>query len=629
MMQKALNAPVNATPRQTVQVQSGKKGIVRAIVAVTGVVDNVNDLILPGAFTASLKKRRPKVVDDHEWGRKAGRVLAVEEWLPGDERLPKRTKDGQLWPAEAGALVATMQYNLRSERGRESFSWVEFYAETNEAEFSIGYRVPEGMAFLRRDKVRVIRMVDLFEFSHVLFGAASQTMALEVKGIEGGTAGTLTRPALGEAEQVGDDEDDDTPPPPIDTRKPWESNSKKAPMEIKSAAELVAHALAPVPMETKGMNTMKGSYEERTRLLQDAARELMNAQGDRECTWVDIVATYDAEAIVCAYYKDDCPANQYLVPYTFDPETGEIELGAPEPVELSLTAEPKRDETYDGDAAEDVYEGDVEDVAVLEPTLAGLVRASMLANVKTKAGATVRDRIIEIANGLQGKSADERAEGEDPVDQPTDEVPPAEAEAAATATDSDANATAAPAPMDDDPALAPADEEGDEEPTPDTAEDGDGETYTSDHLPDGDWGVYRKTQPIEAVRVDGPFTVETREGTVHCEDGWLALDSEGYPYPIAADEFDQVYEPTSDAAPTPGNVEGGIDPDAPAGNGPAPGEEATEAAPDGDEPETVTLNPDEHFATVDSLNEAAEKAGSKLAASPDDTSDEDEDAAAA
>jgi len=40
----------------------------------------------------------------------------------------------------------------------------------------------------------------------------------------------------------------------------------------------------------------------------------------------------------------------------------------------------------------------------------------------------------------------------------------------------------------------------------------------------------------------GPFEVETREGTLTCEDGWLAIDSDGYPYPIAADEFNKIYE---------------------------------------------------------------------------------------
>ena len=91
-----------------------------------------------------------------------------------------------------------------SERGRESFEWVRFYADSNEAEFSIGYKVPDGKARKRRDGVRVILMVDLFEFSHVLFGAAPLSMALDVKtthGLSGARPGP-SLPAL-----TGDDDD--------------------------------------------------------------------------------------------------------------------------------------------------------------------------------------------------------------------------------------------------------------------------------------------------------------------------------------------------------------------------------------------------------------------------------------
>ena len=77
----------------------------------------------------------------------------------------------------------------------------------------------------------------------------------------------------------------------------------------------------------------------------------------------------------------------------------------------------------------------------------------------------------------------------------------------------------------------------------------DDSTFTADNLPDGDWRTYRKTQPIEAMHMDEPFTVQTREGVVKCESGWLAKDSDGQPYPIADDEFENVYEPEAPADP--------------------------------------------------------------------------------
>lgn len=56
------------------------------------------------------------------------------------------------------------------------------------------------------------------------------------------------------------------------------------------------------------------------------------------------------------------------------------------------------------------------------------------------------------------------------------------------------------------------------------------------------WPRYRKTSITRASRLASPFIVRTGEGEVRCEDGFLAIDARGYPYPIAADEFHQIYE---------------------------------------------------------------------------------------
>ncbi len=54
---------------------------------------------------------------------------------------------------------------------------------------------------------------------------------------------------------------------------------------------------------------------------------------------------------------------------------------------------------------------------------------------------------------------------------------------------------------------------------------------------------FRKTSLTKAIRMDGPFTVVTSEGPLTCADGWLCFDARGYPYPVALDEFDLIYEP--------------------------------------------------------------------------------------
>uniref|UniRef100_A0A6M3JWI5 Uncharacterized protein n=1 Tax=viral metagenome TaxID=1070528 RepID=A0A6M3JWI5_9ZZZZ len=56
------------------------------------------------------------------------------------------------------------------------------------------------------------------------------------------------------------------------------------------------------------------------------------------------------------------------------------------------------------------------------------------------------------------------------------------------------------------------------------------------------WGDYKKKTITQVARIKGPFEVITREGKLMCPDGWLALDTQGWPYPIAAEEFDAIYE---------------------------------------------------------------------------------------
>lgn len=74
--------------------------------------------------------------------------------------------------------------------------------------------------------------------------------------------------------------------------------------------------------------------------------------------------------------------------------------------------------------------------------------------------------------------------------------------------------------------------------------------YTRDNLRPAfnaeDFVWYRKKEPTLAVRILGAFKVETREGTLECPDGYLAIDAHGWPYPIAKDEFEKIYERTAD-----------------------------------------------------------------------------------
>jgi 8-oxo-dGTP pyrophosphatase MutT (NUDIX family)/phage head maturation protease len=146
------------------------------------VVDEVNDLIVPGAFARTLASRPVKTVWHHGWKDPVGVVVEVEEWLPGDPRFSEVPGD---WPAEAGALVATVVYNLRTRQGRDAYEQVKQWHDHQQAAFSIGYRVPTESATLRSDGVRVIHHLDLYEVSPVLHGAHPLTRSLEVKSATG------------------------------------------------------------------------------------------------------------------------------------------------------------------------------------------------------------------------------------------------------------------------------------------------------------------------------------------------------------------------------------------------------------------------------------------------------------
>jgi 2'-5' RNA ligase len=159
------------------------EGIVTAIVSVTGTEDSVRDIVHPGAFAATLRRRRPKFCWMHDWKRPLGSVLSIVELKPGDKRLPKRTPDGRPWPAAAGALIATMKFNLKTQDGRDFYEHCKLWAATGEAAFSIGYKVLDGQSSKRGD-VRIIYGLELYECSLVLHGAHDMALALEVKGAD-------------------------------------------------------------------------------------------------------------------------------------------------------------------------------------------------------------------------------------------------------------------------------------------------------------------------------------------------------------------------------------------------------------------------------------------------------------
>lgn len=204
-------------------VDDDNHGIVTTIVSVTGLVDNVKDVIEVGAYEKTLAVRKPKGAWSHQWETPVSRTLDVKELLPGDPRLPTTLPNGEPWPTDAGALLIKTEFNLETQRGREAYSDVKFFGP--DQEWSIGYKVPVGGAEVKNG-VRHIRTLDLYEYSPVLFGAMPAARTTSVKDAqvsfkslmaEVDPHGEFEQKAAMVTDEMPDDEDDEEDKVPQDT----------------------------------------------------------------------------------------------------------------------------------------------------------------------------------------------------------------------------------------------------------------------------------------------------------------------------------------------------------------------------------------------------------------------------
>lgn len=171
-------------PYETTDERGEPVGIAEHIVAVTGVVDEVGDVFVPGGFTQAMKRVKAKGVSGHDWGTKVSKALDREEWMPGDPRIAERIipalPEGKSWPRQAGAVYVRAQYNLRTPEGKRAYENAKFFG-ADEC-YSVGYKVRPGGARKRGGK-RYLSDFDWYEWSDVLHGANSLAFGLSVKGL--------------------------------------------------------------------------------------------------------------------------------------------------------------------------------------------------------------------------------------------------------------------------------------------------------------------------------------------------------------------------------------------------------------------------------------------------------------
>ncbi|MFV9838432.1 MAG: HK97 family phage prohead protease [Aaplasma endosymbiont of Hyalomma asiaticum] len=133
------------------------KGIFSGYASVFNRVDTQKDIIAPGAFSDSLKRRKVALLWQHNSKDPIGKILRLTE--------------------DSFGLFVTAQLNLELLKAREVYSLLKKGIINS---LSIGYRVVTS----RRDKrsgIRIITKIDLWEISLVTFPANDKAKVSNVK----------------------------------------------------------------------------------------------------------------------------------------------------------------------------------------------------------------------------------------------------------------------------------------------------------------------------------------------------------------------------------------------------------------------------------------------------------------
>lgn len=125
-----------------------------------GNIDSDNDIIMPGAFSKSIKEALPanniKVLRDHIWANLIGRPMHMEQDSTGlftESKLSKTTLGEDTMILLDDNVIDKM---------------------------SIGFWIPQGKSFKRKDGVKEISEVALMEYSLVTFPANDQAVVTSV-----------------------------------------------------------------------------------------------------------------------------------------------------------------------------------------------------------------------------------------------------------------------------------------------------------------------------------------------------------------------------------------------------------------------------------------------------------------
>jgi len=143
-----------------------QEGIIEGHASTFGNTDLTGDIILPGAFAASIKKKGTKGIKfllDHNWEQRLGIFEEIKEDKKG--------------------LFVRGIINLEKEMGRDAFSDAKIGSLDS---FSIGFRIESHKRDTEWDptqEVRTLKKIDLWEASLVTFPANPKARIQRVKAL--------------------------------------------------------------------------------------------------------------------------------------------------------------------------------------------------------------------------------------------------------------------------------------------------------------------------------------------------------------------------------------------------------------------------------------------------------------